>query len=77
MVEEILNWAEGKAEGRAEGKAEDILDLLEDIGAVAEDLKKKLYDQKDIEVLREWHKLAARAQSIEEFMQRISGDVQV
>lgn len=69
--------AEGKAEGRAEGKAEDILDLLEDIGAVAEDLKKKLYDQKDIEVLREWHKLAARAQSIEEFMQRISGDVQV
>ncbi len=69
--------AEGRAEGRAEGKAEDILDLLEDIGAVAEDLKKKLYDQKDIEVLREWHKLAARAQSIEEFMQRISGDVQV
>lgn len=69
--------AEGKAEGRAEGKAEDILDLLEDIGAVAEDLKKKLYDQKDIEVLREWHKLAARAQSIEEFMQRISGEVQV
>ena len=56
-----------KAEGKAEGKAEDILELLLDIGSVTDALRNRIFSQKDLEVLRKWHKLAARAQSVEEF----------
>ncbi len=38
---------EGLAEGRAEAKAEDILELLEELGAVPEDLKERISGQKD------------------------------
>ena len=56
-----------KAEGKAEGKAEDILELLLDIGSVTDALRDRIFSQKDLDVLRKWHKLAARAQSVEEF----------
>ena len=42
---------------------QDILELLEDCGEVSEELKV----QTDKETLRRWHKLAARAESLEEF----------
>lgn len=48
-----------------------IFDLLSDYGEIPEDLKKQITDQKDISVLRHWHKLAARSASIEEFRQKI------
>ena len=63
---------EGKAEGRAEGKAEATIELLEDIGEPSPSLRKLIMEQTDLEVLRRWHKLAARAGSIEEF-ERASG----
>jgi len=59
--------AEGREEGRAEGKAEDILELLEDLGEVPEELHKKIMEQKNLDVLKKWLKLVARAKSIEEF----------
>ena len=61
-------------EGKIEGKVEDILELLEDMGEVSETLKKRIMEQKDLEQLRIWHKLAARAQSIEEFECPISAE---
>lgn len=61
--------AEGKAEGRAEGKAEAVIELLEEIGPVPEELREKVFGQKDLETLKKWHKLAARAESMEEFRQ--------
>lgn len=59
-------------EGRVEDRAEAIMELLEDRGVVSEALKKKVMEQKNLEILRKWHKLAARAQSIEEFEGQIS-----
>ena len=56
-----------REEERAEGKTEDIMDLLEDIGSVPAELEKQLREQKNLETLRNWHKLAARSKSIEEF----------
>ncbi len=46
---------------------QDILELLEDCGEVSEELKNKIKVQTDKETLRRWHKLAARAESLEEF----------
>ena len=46
---------------------QDILELLEDCGEVSEELKNKINVQTDKETLRRWHKLAARAESLEEF----------
>lgn len=63
--------AEGKAEGRAEGKAEAIIELLEDIGEPSDVLKKHIMSQTDIEVLKTWLKVAARANTLESFEQAI------
>ena len=59
-------------EGRAEGTAEAIMDLLEEIGSVPEALGKRIRGQKNLETLREWLKLAARSESVEEFERMIS-----
>lgn len=55
---------EEAAQNRA---VQDILELLEDCGEVSEELKNKIKVQADKETLRRWHKLAARAESLEEF----------
>ena len=67
----IRAFEDERAEGKAEGKAEDILDLLEEFGQVPTGLREKICDQKDMETLRSWHKLAARVHTIEEFDQYI------
>ena len=61
-----------RAEGKAEGKAEATIELLEEIGEPPSALRKLIMEQTDLEVLRRWHKLAARAESIEDF-ERASG----
>ena len=63
--------AEGRAEGKAEGKAEYILDLLEDISTVPDELRERIFAQKDLDILRKWHKLAARVETIDEFEKQI------
>jgi len=66
--------AEGLTEGRAKDRAEAILELLEDYGAVPEEMRKKILEEKDMDVLRRWHKRAARVTSIEEFRQYLDGE---
>ncbi|MDE5698114.1 MAG: Rpn family recombination-promoting nuclease/putative transposase [Lachnospiraceae bacterium] len=61
-----------KAEGKIEGKAEDTIDLLEDIGELSTELRRLIMEQTDLEVLKNWLKLAARAKSIEEF-EKVAG----
>ncbi|MCI9342899.1 MAG: hypothetical protein HFI01_07975, partial [Lachnospiraceae bacterium] len=56
-----------KAEGKAEGKAEALIDLLEEYGRVTRRLKKLIQNQKDMDVLKRWCKLAAKVNSIREF----------
>ena len=65
-------WAKGKAEDRAEA----VIELLEDLGELSDSLKKHIIEQTNLELLKKWHKAAAKAKSIEEFEQAI-GLVQV
>ncbi len=58
---------EGKAEGILESRIADIIDLLSVIGTVPEALCGKLRACTDEEKLRDLIKLAARAESVEEF----------
>ncbi len=57
-----------RKEGIAIGKAEDILELLEELGNISESMQEAIMNEKDIELLTKWHKLAAKAESIEEFI---------
>lgn len=56
---------------RAEGKAESILKFLEDVGGVPEELRKTIMEQRDLEMLDDWMKLAAKADSAEQFAKEI------
>ena len=53
--------------GMMRGKQEDILELLQEYGSVPEGLQEKIQGETDTEILRKWHKLAARVSDIEEF----------
>ena len=63
---------EGRAEGRAEGRKEECIDniiqYLEELSDVPEELREKIMAEQDLSVLRRWIKLAAKADSIEQFM---------
>ena len=63
--------ADERAEGKAEGVAEVVIDLLSDHGLASEPLKKVIMKEKDVEVLRRWLKMAATAESIEEFQEKM------
>ncbi len=64
---------EGKMEGRIEGKTESILELLEELGCVPGEIRNAVLQQTDLAVLTQWHKLAAKVQSMEEFREKITG----
>lgn len=58
-------------DGMIKGRVEDILELLGELGPVSHQLKELISQQKDLEVLKKWHKLASKSQSIEAFEQSI------
>lgn len=62
---------EGILEGMLEAKREDILEILEERGAVDETLRSRISGQADLEVLRQWHRFAAKAESVEEFSEKV------
>ena len=62
---------EGREEGKAQERAEAVLELLEEIGEPSEMLRNYIMKQTDLEVLRKWHKIAARVDSIKDFEQAV------
>ena len=48
-----------------------ILDLLEELGKIPEELRNKIMGEKDLETLKKWFKLAAKADSMEEFLEKM------
>ena len=60
----------GKDAGKAEGKAEDVLDLLEDLGEIPVGLREKILSETDLALLNQWHKQAAKAETIREFIEK-------
>ena len=75
---EIINsslWKRRRKDkqGIAIGKAEAVLELLEVLGSVPADIRQLVMEQRDLETLTLWHKLAAKAKSIEEFVDLMQG----
>lgn len=48
-------------------RVEDILELLEEYGEIPENVRERLKETRDIDLLKKWHKLAAKSDSIAEF----------
>ena len=59
-----------REEGKIEGKIEAILDLLETKGQVSNELREKICEQTDIDVLKTWLFLAAEAETVADFTRR-------
>ena len=57
--------------GKAQGIAESILVLLTDLGSVSEKIQDTIRQESDLQNLKDWHRLAARADSIEQFLKDI------
>jgi hypothetical protein len=64
-IEDLIE--DGRTEGRAEGRAQSVIDLLENTGEVTEEMKDMILSQSDVATLKEWLRLAAKTNSIEEF----------
>ena len=58
---------EGIEQGKKLGKQNDIIELLGDIGEVSETLKAKIRKEENRDILKKWLKLAAKAETVEEF----------
>lgn len=63
--------AEGKAAGIAEGmikeKRQVIYNFLERLGEIPKDIRKRIEDEQDKDILKKWYMAAPSAKSFEEF----------
>lgn len=62
---------EAKEEGIKLGTMSDIIELLRDLGQVSDTLKNKIMKEENPDILRKWLKLAAKAETVEEFEKNI------
>lgn len=63
---------QGIAQGIAQGISQDILSLLEDLGEIPEDIQTRILAEENPDILRAWHKAAARAKSFTDFRKSFS-----
>ena len=68
-IEEMLRRKEKK--WKAEGKAEAVIELLEDIDTVPDEIREKILNESDLEVLRKWHKEQTKTDTMEEFLAKM------
>ena len=79
MEERFMQWelllrderVAGRAEGRAEGRAASVLEFLQELGEVPEELKDRILNESNVSALTSWVKLAAKSESVEDFMQNM------
>jgi hypothetical protein len=75
--DEIIAWERKEAAEEAAEKATcatmqlAVLELLEDYGEIPDNLKERIEQEESIDTLKKWHKLAAKASSLEEFAAEI------
>ncbi len=62
---------EGFLAGRIAGRRDVFFETLSEIGEITPDIK-KMAEEAEVEILKSWTKLAARANSMEEFLEKIS-----
>ena len=65
---ERKEWIE---EGEKQGKALSVLELLEDYGPVPDDIRQRILNEHNEQVLRKWLRLAARARSLDKFLKEL------
>ena len=70
IFEEMLREerAEGRAEGKVEGTAGALFVSLEELGEIPEVVRKRIMNEKDLETLTRWLRLAVKADSLEGFL---------
>ena len=73
ILEEMLR--DERAAGRREERQSILRSFLEDFGSIPPELEKKLFEESDATVLKNWLKIAATSKSIEEFIQKISNSL--
>ncbi|MBQ8519772.1 MAG: Rpn family recombination-promoting nuclease/putative transposase [Agathobacter sp.] len=69
LFEELLK--DERAEGRAEGLASAVVSLLKIKGEISDDLQDRIMNENDSEMLESWLKLAAKAESIDQFLEQM------
>ena len=65
------SFFEGKEVGKIEGKAEFLVEMLEEKGNISDELRKKILSEKDIEILKQWMKLAMSVSAVFEFEEKM------
>lgn len=73
-AEYSVGWQAGVADGKAIGQAESVLELLDDLGEIPESLRDGILKETDVILLKKWLKEAAKAESIQMFLERIGLD---
>ena len=68
---EAYDMQETRRISKAEGKAEDVLELLEELGPVPEKVREQIMKEQDLPTLSKWHKAAAKAGSVECFLEEM------
>ncbi|MBR3770302.1 MAG: hypothetical protein IKL06_07170 [Lachnospiraceae bacterium] len=61
---------ESREEGKLENCVENILSLLEDLGTIPEELYNLLKQETCLDTLKQWLKIAAKTDSIEDFRKK-------
>lgn len=59
-----------RKESKAEGKAEEVVYLLSELGPVPEKIRQRIMKETNLETLRKWNKTAARADSLQQFLEK-------
>ena len=62
---------DAKNEGKIEGKIEVVIDCLEELGQISDELRKKIEKETDLEQVKKWLKIAMKANSVEEFIEKM------
>ena len=70
-MDEQSRFNGGRREARREVLKETIIDNLKELGNVPQNLIDLINEQDNIDVLKSWTKIAARAESLEEFGEKI------
>lgn len=68
-LEEMLRdeRQEGEARGEARGHAACVLTFLEEKGSVPQGLRDRIGQERNLDILRKWLKLSAKAETIRQF----------
>lgn len=64
-------WESGIRKGELSCSRQSIFDLLQDLGDIPEDIHARIQEEDDTQVLRLWHKAAAKAVSFDAFREKI------